>query len=103
MSTIEKEVTKYMITTDSGSSEALEAAENLVKSTKIVTLLCDEVVTNQVSLSLTAVNAGSIQDNLLLLIQELGEYLTNDDEFIRAKGRHTIDSLWLLSLQSPFK
>lgn len=64
MSTIEKEVTKYMITTDSGSSEALEAAENLVKT----------------------VNAGSIQDNLLLLIQELGEYLTNDDEFIRAKA-----------------
>lgn len=39
------------------------------------------------SLFVTAVNEGSVQDNLLLLIQELGEYLTNDDEFIRAKGR----------------
>lgn len=36
MSAIEKEVTKYMITTDSGSSEAIEAAENLVKSTNYV-------------------------------------------------------------------
>lgn len=32
MSTIEKEVTKYMITTDSGSAEALEAAKSLVQS-----------------------------------------------------------------------
>ncbi|CAO3612092.1 unnamed protein product [Mucor hiemalis] len=49
MSAIEKEVTKYMITTDSGSSEAIEAVENLLNS-------------------------------------KLGEYLTNDDEFIRAKA-----------------
>lgn len=32
MSALEKEVTKYMITTDSGSAEAIEAAKNLVKS-----------------------------------------------------------------------
>jgi hypothetical protein len=32
MNTIEKEVTKYMITTHSGSAEALEAAKNLVQS-----------------------------------------------------------------------
>lgn len=32
MSNIEKEVTKYMITTDPASVEALEAARNLVES-----------------------------------------------------------------------
>jgi DNA repair/transcription protein MET18/MMS19 len=32
------------------------------------------------------VNEGSVQDNLLRLIQTLGEYLINDDEFVRAKG-----------------
>jgi hypothetical protein len=32
MTTIEKEVTKYMITTDSGSAEAIEAAKSLVQS-----------------------------------------------------------------------
>ncbi|KAG2210963.1 hypothetical protein INT47_000123 [Mucor saturninus] len=64
MSNIEKEVTKYMITTDPASAEALEATRNLVKT----------------------VNEGSVQNNLLSLIQELGEYLINDDEFIRAKA-----------------
>lgn len=37
----------------------------------------------------TVVNSGDSQANLLQLIQSLGEYLTNDDGFIRAKGRAT--------------
>ncbi|CAO3701309.1 unnamed protein product [Rhizopus microsporus] len=32
------------------------------------------------------VNQGSVQENLLQLIQTLGEYLTNDDGFVRAKA-----------------
>ncbi|GAA5803787.1 Dos2-interacting transcription regulator of RNA-Pol-II-domain-containing protein [Helicostylum pulchrum] len=64
MSEIEKEVTRYMITTDSSSTEAVESGKSLVE----------------------IVNKGSVQNNLLELIQELGEYLTNDDEFIRAKA-----------------
>lgn len=39
----------------------------------------------------SAVNEGSVQNNLLGLIQELGEYLINDDEFIRAKGNYRLD------------
>lgn len=34
------------------------------------------------------VNQGSVQENLLQLIQTLGEYLTNDDGFVRAKGNN---------------
>ncbi|KAL9559611.1 hypothetical protein PS6_000706 [Mucor atramentarius] len=63
MSALEKEVTNYMITTDSASAEAIEASKRLV----------------------SIVNEGSVQDNLLHLIQTLGEYLINDDEFVRAK------------------
>lgn len=36
MSKIEKEVTKYMITTDSGSAEALESNKNLVESKYLI-------------------------------------------------------------------
>jgi hypothetical protein len=32
MSALEKEVTKYMITSNTGSAEAIEAAKNLVQS-----------------------------------------------------------------------
>lgn len=39
---------------------------------------------------IVVVNAASIQENLLRLIQGLGEYLTNDDEFVRAKGKSQI-------------
>lgn len=34
------------------------------------------------------INQGSVQENLLQLIQTLGEYLTNDDGFVRAKGNN---------------
>ncbi|GAN08747.1 MMS19 nucleotide excision repair protein homolog [Mucor ambiguus] len=64
MSALEKEATNYMITTDSSSAEAIEASKRLV----------------------SIVNEGSVQDNLLRLIQTLGEYLINDDEFVRAKA-----------------
>lgn len=43
------------------------------------------------SCMVSAVNEGSVQNNLLGLIQELGEYLINDDEFIRAKGNYRLD------------
>ncbi|KAI8637654.1 Dos2-interacting transcription regulator of RNA-Pol-II-domain-containing protein [Parasitella parasitica] len=64
MSVLEKEVTNYMITTDSASAEAIEATKSLV----------------------SIVNEGSVQDNLLRLIQTLGDYLINEDEFVRAKA-----------------
>ncbi|KAI7907118.1 Dos2-interacting transcription regulator of RNA-Pol-II-domain-containing protein [Cokeromyces recurvatus] len=64
MNSLEKEVTKYMITADINSAEAIESAKNLVQ----------------------IINEGSAQDNLLHLIQCLGEHLTNEDEFIRAKA-----------------
>ncbi|KAI8372565.1 Dos2-interacting transcription regulator of RNA-Pol-II-domain-containing protein [Choanephora cucurbitarum] len=70
MSLLEKEVTKYMITTDTSSAEAIQATSNLVQ----------------------IVNLGSVQDNLLQLIQALGEYLTNDDEFVRAKATSLLSS-----------
>ncbi|KAI8092187.1 Dos2-interacting transcription regulator of RNA-Pol-II-domain-containing protein [Gilbertella persicaria] len=70
MSLLEKEVTKYMITADNSSAEAIEAVRNLV----------------------TIVNQGSVQDKLLQLIQTMGEYLTNDDEFVRAKATGLLSS-----------
>ncbi|CAO3642299.1 unnamed protein product [Mucor fragilis] len=70
MSALEKEVTNYMITTDSASAEAIEASKRLV----------------------SIVNEGSVQDNLLRLIQTLGEYLVNDDEFVRAKATGLLSS-----------
>ncbi|KAI8387304.1 Dos2-interacting transcription regulator of RNA-Pol-II-domain-containing protein [Blakeslea trispora] len=70
MSLLEKEVTKYMITTDASLAEAIQAASNLAQ----------------------IVNLGSVQDNLLQLIQALGQYLTNDDEFIRAKATGLLSS-----------
>ncbi|KAI9471923.1 MAG: Dos2-interacting transcription regulator of RNA-Pol-II-domain-containing protein [Benjaminiella poitrasii] len=69
MSSLEKEVTKYMITADTLSTEAIESVKNLVQIT----------------------SEGSVQDNLLRLIQCLGEYLTNEDEFIRAKVSVLVD------------
>ncbi|KAG1093339.1 hypothetical protein G6F42_018986 [Rhizopus arrhizus] len=69
MSALEKEVTNYMITTDSASAEAIEASKRLV----------------------SIVNEGAVQDNLLHLIQTLGEYLINDDEFVRAKVSVLVD------------
>ncbi|KAI9256906.1 Dos2-interacting transcription regulator of RNA-Pol-II-domain-containing protein [Sporodiniella umbellata] len=64
MSALEKHVTEYMITTDSSSAESLEIVQQLI----------------------AAVNQGSVQEHLLQLIQCLGEYLTSDDDFIRAKA-----------------
>lgn len=49
-----------------------------------------------------AVNAGSIQDNLLQLIQALGEYLTSDDEFVRAKGNDYITIAYTSIIDSTF-
>ncbi|RCH82785.1 hypothetical protein CU098_003519, partial [Rhizopus stolonifer] len=59
-----------MITADNSSAEAIEAVRNLV----------------------TIVNQGSVQDKLLQLIQTMGEYLTNDDEFVRAKATGLLSS-----------
>ena len=87
MSALEKEVTNYMITTDSASAEAIEASKRLVSSMPSVSQpisACWHVLLHIV------VNEGSVQDNLLRLIQTLGEYLVNDDEFVRAKG----DTWW---------
>ncbi|CEG83217.1 hypothetical protein RMATCC62417_17177 [Rhizopus microsporus] len=61
---MEKHVTKYMITTDTSSAEAIEATQQVT----------------------SYINQGSVQENLLQLIQTLGEYLTNDDGFVRAKA-----------------
>lgn len=42
--------------------------------------------TNKATLYFVAVNSNSVQANLLQLIQSMGEYLTNDDDHVRAKG-----------------
>ncbi|KAI8061634.1 Dos2-interacting transcription regulator of RNA-Pol-II-domain-containing protein [Gongronella butleri] len=62
--TFDKLVTDYMIVTGSDSSEAMQAADTVVQ----------------------AVNQGSIQQNLLQLIQAMGEHLTSDDDAVRAKA-----------------
>ncbi|KAI9315826.1 RNAPII transcription regulator C-terminal-domain-containing protein [Dichotomocladium elegans] len=64
MDSIEREVTNYMISSGMTSGEATQAADNIVQ----------------------AVNSNSVQANLLQLIQSMGEYLTNDDDHIRAKA-----------------
>lgn len=87
MSQLEKEVTKYMITTDSTSVEAIEATKNLVTSKKKKPIINQPIYSFIHSL---VVNSDSIQENLLRLIQSLGEYLTNDDEFVRAKGNWSL-------------
>ncbi|KAI8388489.1 RNAPII transcription regulator C-terminal-domain-containing protein [Radiomyces spectabilis] len=61
---MERDITNYMIATGTSSPEAVEAAKDVVR----------------------AVHNGRVQDNLLLLIQQLGEYLTSDDDFVRAKA-----------------
>lgn len=83
MSALEKEVTNYMITTDSASAEAIEASKCLVSSMKYTYIPTNFHV---LIVFFVVVNEGSVQDNLLRLIQTLGEYLINDDEFVRAKG-----------------
>ncbi|ORZ06644.1 Dos2-interacting transcription regulator of RNA-Pol-II-domain-containing protein [Absidia repens] len=62
---VEKNVTDYMVATGSSSVEALNAADNVVK----------------------AVNQGAIQENLLQMIQAMGEYLTSEDDFVRSKDQ----------------
>ncbi|KAI9302458.1 Dos2-interacting transcription regulator of RNA-Pol-II-domain-containing protein [Cunninghamella echinulata] len=57
-------VNNYMIATGSTSAEAISSADNVVKM----------------------VNQGAIQENLLQMIQAMGEYLTSEDDFVRAKG-----------------
>ncbi|KAI7878974.1 hypothetical protein K492DRAFT_132041 [Lichtheimia hyalospora FSU 10163] len=64
MDSIEREVTNYMISTGTTSPESIQCAENIVN----------------------AVNSNSVQANLLQLIQSMGEYLTNDDDHVRAKA-----------------
>ncbi|KAI9028306.1 Dos2-interacting transcription regulator of RNA-Pol-II-domain-containing protein [Phycomyces nitens] len=66
MTSLEREVANYMVATGDQSAEAIQAADQVVKT----------------------INATSIQDNLLKLIQTMGEYLTNEDDFVRAKGIH---------------
>ncbi|KAI8977927.1 Dos2-interacting transcription regulator of RNA-Pol-II-domain-containing protein [Pilobolus umbonatus] len=61
---VEKEVIKYMITTDPASLEAIESLKTII----------------------TDINTGSVQANLLQLIQILGQYLTSEDEFVRTKA-----------------
>ncbi|OAD79724.1 hypothetical protein PHYBLDRAFT_179221 [Phycomyces blakesleeanus NRRL 1555(-)] len=64
MTSLEREVANYMVATGDQSAEAIQAADQVVKT----------------------INATSIQDNLLRLIQSMGEYLTNEDDFVRAKA-----------------
>ncbi|KAI7849449.1 Dos2-interacting transcription regulator of RNA-Pol-II-domain-containing protein [Circinella umbellata] len=64
MDSIEREVTNYMVSTGDTSTEASQASGNIIK----------------------AVNTASVQANLLQLIQSMEEYLTSDDDHIRAKG-----------------
>ncbi|KAI8971461.1 Dos2-interacting transcription regulator of RNA-Pol-II-domain-containing protein [Mycotypha africana] len=64
MSNLEHVVTNYMITDDVHSAEAIQASKDILK----------------------IVDEGVVQDNLLQLVQALGEYLINDDEYIRAKA-----------------
>ncbi|KAI9275582.1 RNAPII transcription regulator C-terminal-domain-containing protein [Phascolomyces articulosus] len=64
MDSIEREVTNYMVSTGDSSAEASQAAANIVQ----------------------AVNTASVQANLLQLIQSMEEYLTSDDDQIRAKA-----------------
>ncbi|ORX52808.1 ARM repeat-containing protein [Hesseltinella vesiculosa] len=72
---LEKHVTDYMIVTGSTSSDALACADAVVH----------------------AVDHGNIQQNLLEMIQAMGEYLTNDVDSVRAKAigllSHTLNSL----------
>ncbi|KAI8099496.1 Dos2-interacting transcription regulator of RNA-Pol-II-domain-containing protein [Halteromyces radiatus] len=60
---VEQYITDYMMTTGSSSTEALHAADQVVE----------------------VVNQGAIQENLLQMIQAMGEYLTSDDDFVRSK------------------
>ncbi|KAI9282888.1 Dos2-interacting transcription regulator of RNA-Pol-II-domain-containing protein [Umbelopsis sp. AD052] len=64
MTSMDKHVAKYMVATGDASAEAVSASTDIS----------------------TIVNSGDTQANLLQLIQSLGEYLTNDDGFIRAKA-----------------
>ncbi|GAB5591220.1 hypothetical protein Unana1_06120 [Umbelopsis nana] len=64
MTSMDKHVAKYMVATGDSSAEAISASTDIS----------------------TIVNSEDTQANLLLLIQSLGEYLTNDDGFIRAKA-----------------
>ncbi|KAI8148945.1 Dos2-interacting transcription regulator of RNA-Pol-II-domain-containing protein [Fennellomyces sp. T-0311] len=64
MDSIEREVTNYMVSTGDSSAEAIQAADNIIH----------------------AVNTASVQANLLQLIQSMEEYLTSDDDQIRAKA-----------------
>ncbi|KAG0182247.1 hypothetical protein DFQ29_005130 [Apophysomyces sp. BC1021] len=64
MTLLEREVSNYMVATGDQSPEAIEAAEKVVES----------------------VNNDAVQENLLRLIQSMGEYLTSEDDFIRAKA-----------------
>ncbi|KAF7730959.1 hypothetical protein EC973_001005 [Apophysomyces ossiformis] len=64
MSLLEREVSNYMVATGDQSTEAIQAAEKVVE----------------------LVNDSNVQENLLRLIQSMGEYLTSEDEFIRAKA-----------------
>ncbi|KAG2184461.1 hypothetical protein INT43_000370 [Umbelopsis isabellina] len=65
MSSMDKHVAKYMVATGDSSTEAISASSEIVE----------------------IVNSGNTQTTLLQLIQSLGEYLTNEDGFIRAKGK----------------
>ncbi|CAO3697107.1 unnamed protein product [Umbelopsis ramanniana] len=61
---MDKHVAKYMVATGDASAEAVSASADISN----------------------IVNSRDSQANLLQLIQSLGEYLTNDDGFIRAKA-----------------
>lgn len=84
MDSIEREVTNYMISTGTTSPESIQCAENIVNGKwQTMGFLKGN---NKATLYFLAVNSNSVQANLLQLIQSMGEYLTNDDDHVRAKG-----------------
>ncbi|KAG0191395.1 hypothetical protein DFQ28_000281 [Apophysomyces sp. BC1034] len=80
MTLLEREVSNYMVATGDQSPEAIEAAEKVVEFCLFFLGIGTDPGRD------LAVNNDAVQENLLRLIQSMGEYLTSEDDFIRAKG-----------------
>ncbi|RUP34620.1 Dos2-interacting transcription regulator of RNA-Pol-II-domain-containing protein [Jimgerdemannia flammicorona] len=98
-SAIQRNVRNYIVATGDSSQEALAASSAILETVKFLCfgIHVDPVHSAALQFAPVDVNDGNVQTSILVLVQALGEYLTSEEDSVRAKGsrREFFHSFWL--------
>ncbi|RUS33413.1 Dos2-interacting transcription regulator of RNA-Pol-II-domain-containing protein [Jimgerdemannia flammicorona] len=87
-SAIQRNVRNYIVATGDSSQEALAASSAILETVKFLCfgIHVDPVHSAALQFAPVDVNDGNVQTSILVLVQALGEYLTSEEDSVRAKA-----------------